>query len=165
MASTSNPRNTLASTTTTTNAPPAKSAALVPTNSVTTKDGQTVRARIDPTLAVDDVIRQLCLNLKIQEPPVLYALRDDADELVTDDNLRKKIKGKVNLKYVQKFTMCDERKTYGELQIQRLVSAPIIEAAEIVEKLSLRDERTLRLTLFSLQKFIRVRRFDFNEEF
>ena len=46
---------------------------------------------------------------------MLYALRDDADELVTDDNLRKKIKGKVNLKYVQKFTMCDERKTYGGL--------------------------------------------------
>ena len=73
---------------------------LVPTNSVTTKDGTTVRARIDPTLAVDDVIRQLCGNLKIKDPPVLYALRDDADELVTDDNLRKKILGKVNLKYV-----------------------------------------------------------------
>ncbi|KAH8116469.1 ELMO/CED-12 family-domain-containing protein [Phellopilus nigrolimitatus] len=111
---------------------------LVPTNSVATKDGAVVRARIDPTLAVDDVIRQLCLNLKIQDPPVLYALRDDADELVTDDNLRKKIKGKVNLK---------------------LVSAPIIEAAEIVEKLSMRDDKTLRMTLFSLQKFIREEQF------
>lgn len=78
-----------------------RSTALVPTNSVATKDGTVVRARIDPTLAVDDVIRQLCLNLKIQEPPVLYALRDEADELVTDDNLRRKIKGKVNLKYVR----------------------------------------------------------------
>lgn len=38
----------------------------------------------------------------------------------------------------------------------RLVSAPIIEAAEIVDKLSMRDEKTLRMTLFSLQKFIRV---------
>ena len=74
------------------------SGALVPTNTVTTKDGSTVRARIDQTLHVDDVIRQLCMNLKIQEPPVLYALRDESDELVTDDNLRKKIKGKVNLK-------------------------------------------------------------------
>ena len=81
-----------------TNGNGARSGGLVPTNSVTTKDGSVVRARIDPTLAVDDVIRQLCLNLKIQDPPVLYALRDDADELVTDDNLRKKIKGKVNLK-------------------------------------------------------------------
>ncbi|KAL5492185.1 hypothetical protein ACEPAI_3632 [Sanghuangporus weigelae] len=115
-----------------------RSGTLVPTNTVTTKDGTVVRARIDPTLAVDDVIRQLCLNLKIQDPPVLYALRDDADELVTDDNLRKKIKGKVNLK---------------------LVSAPIIEAAEIVEKLSMRDDKTLRMTLFSLQKFIREEQF------
>ena len=40
--------------------------------------------------------------------------------------------------------------------VYRLVSAPIIEAAEIVEKLSMRDDKTLRLTLFSLQKFIRV---------
>lgn len=73
---------------------------LVPTNTVTTKDGTPVRARIDPTLAVDDVIRQLCMNLKVQEPPVLFALRDENDELVTDDNLRKKIKAKVNLKCV-----------------------------------------------------------------
>ena len=36
------------------------------------------------------------------------------------------------------------------------MSAPIIEAAEIVEKLSMRDDKTLRMTLFSLQKFIRV---------
>ncbi len=135
MASSSNARPPQGGTTS--NAPPAKSGVLVPTNSVTTKDGQTVRARIDPTLAVDDVIRQLCLNLKIQEPPVLYALRDDADELVTDDNLRKKIKGKVNLKYVQKFIVVrDENETHDECQ--RLVSAPIIEAAEIVEKLNLR---------------------------
>ena len=77
---------------------PQRTGVLVPTNTVTTKDGTVVRARIEPTLAVDDVIRQLCINLKIQDPPVLYALRDDADELVTDDNLRKKIKAKVNLK-------------------------------------------------------------------
>jgi engulfment and cell motility protein 1 len=40
--------------------------------------------------------------------------------------------------------------------IGSLVSAPKIEAVEIVDKLNLRDERTLRLTLFSLQKLIRV---------
>ena len=71
---------------------------LVATNTVTTKEGATVRARIDPSLAVDDVIRQLCVNLKIQEPPVMFALRDELDELVTDDNLRRKIKEKVPLK-------------------------------------------------------------------
>lgn len=72
--------------------------ALVPTNNVTTSDGVTVRARIDPTLTVDDVIRQLCINLKIKDPHFNYALRDETDELVTNDNLRKKIKGKVTLK-------------------------------------------------------------------
>jgi engulfment and cell motility protein 1 len=77
-----------------------KSAALVPTNNVTTKSGVTVRARIDPTLTVDDVVRQLCINLKIRDAPAKYALRDETDELVTNDNLRKVIKAKLNLKYV-----------------------------------------------------------------
>lgn len=50
--------------------------------------------------SVSDVIRQLCLNLKVQEPPLLFALRDDQDELVTDDNLRRIIRDKANLKLV-----------------------------------------------------------------
>src|SRR5262245_30890303 len=77
-----------------------KSTALVPTNTVTTKSGVTVRARIDPTLTVDDVVRQLCINLKIRDPPAKFALRDETDELVTNDNLRKMIKAKLNLKCV-----------------------------------------------------------------
>jgi hypothetical protein len=74
--------------------------ALVPTNNVT-NDGVTFRARIDPTLTVEDVVKQLCIHLKVKGSPSDYALRDENDdELVTNDNLRKKIKGKVNLKYV-----------------------------------------------------------------
>ena len=71
---------------------------LVPTNNVTTKDGITVRTRIEPSLAVEDVIRQLCISLKLKDPPGVYALRDENDELVTNDNLRKKIRAKMNLK-------------------------------------------------------------------
>lgn len=74
-----------------------KAGPLVPTNHVTTLEGVTVRARIDPTLTVDDVVKQLCSSLK-KEPASNYALRDDLDELVTNDNLRKKIKGRVGLK-------------------------------------------------------------------
>ncbi|KAG5353825.1 hypothetical protein C0989_001942 [Termitomyces sp. Mn162] len=118
-----------------TNGTQVRSVALVPTNNVTTLEGSTVRARIDPALTVDDVVKQLCINLKIKESPANFALRDETDELVTNDNLRKKIKGKVNLK---------------------LVNAPSREAREIVAKLSQRTERTLRLTLFTLQKFIRI---------
>ncbi|KAI0630864.1 ELMO/CED-12 family-domain-containing protein [Trametes polyzona] len=110
---------------------------LVPTNNVTTKEGITVRTRIEPSLSVDDVIRQLCISLKLKDPPAVYALRDENDELVTNDNLRKKIKGKVNLK---------------------LVNAPAIEAAEIVEKLSTRDQK-LGLALTSLRKLIREEQF------
>ncbi|KAG8220969.1 ELMO/CED-12 family-domain-containing protein [Butyriboletus roseoflavus] len=118
---------------------PKSSGGLVPTNSVTTKEGITVRARIDPTLTAEDVVRQLCVNLKVTDPATHFALRDrDTDELVINDNLRKKIKNKVHL---------------------RLVNAPHIEAAEIVQKLTYRDEKTLRLSLFSLQKFIKEETF------
>ncbi|KAF7308573.1 ELMO domain-containing protein [Mycena chlorophos] len=112
---------------------------LVPTNTVTTASGLTVRTRIDPVLTVDDVVRQLCLNLKIKEPPANFALRDETDELVTNDNLRKKIRAKVNLK---------------------LVNAPSREAMETAEKLRLRDDaNTLKMTLFTLQKYIREEQF------
>lgn len=98
-----------------------------------------MRARIDPTLTVEDVVRQLCVNLKVTEPSSNFALRDrDTEELLTNENLRKKIKNKAHLK---------------------LVNSSSIEAANIVQKLSLRDEKTLRLSLFSLQKFIREEKF------
>lgn len=47
---------------------------------------------------MEDVVRQLCISVKIKDPPGMYALRDENDELVTNENLKKKIKGKVNLK-------------------------------------------------------------------
>jgi engulfment/cell motility protein 1 len=146
------PRSPLAATPTSTNGAQPR-AALVPTNTVTTGDGLTVRTRIDPTLTVDDVVKQLCVNLKIKEPSSHFALRDETDELVTNDNLRRKIKNKVNLKWVTadirawKINRCD---------LFRLVNAPAREARETAEKLSNRNDRNIKLTLFSLQKFIRV---------
>jgi engulfment and cell motility protein 1 len=131
-----------------------RSTNVIPTNNVTTKEGITVRARIDPTLTVDDVIRQLCLSLKLRDPPAMYALRDETEELVTNGNLRKKILAKAHMKCVK---LDDGLKRLVSLMPSRLVSAPGLEAADIVEKLSQRDDKTLRLTLFSLQKFIRVR--------
>ncbi|GJJ11519.1 hypothetical protein Clacol_005752 [Clathrus columnatus] len=106
-------------------APPTRRSVLVPTNSVTTKDGIT---------DVADVIKQLCLNLQIQEPYTSFALRDDSEELVTDENLKRMIKQKAHL---------------------RLVSAPKLEALDIVEKLTIKEEKSYRLALFSLQRYIR----------
>jgi engulfment and cell motility protein 1 len=77
----------------------ASSKTLIPTNSVTTKDG-VVKVRIDPTLMVSDVVKQLVANLQISQPPSDFALRDEDDELVTNENLKKMIKSKVKLKYV-----------------------------------------------------------------
>lgn len=38
----------------------------------------------------------------------------------------------------------------------RLVNSSVIEAADTIEKLSLRDDKNLKFALFSLQKFIKV---------
>jgi hypothetical protein len=80
----------------------ASSKTLIPTNSVTTKDG-VVKVRIDPTLMVADVVKQLVANLQIKQPHSDFALRDDDDELVTNENLRRMIKSKAKLKYVENF--------------------------------------------------------------
>jgi hypothetical protein len=40
--------------------------------------------------------------------------------------------------------------------ISRLVNAPEREAREIADQVRMRDDKTLRLTLFSLQKYIKV---------
>lgn len=146
-------RTTLAPSTT--NGTPAKSSGgLVPTNNVTTKEGVTVRARIDPTLSVEDVVRQLCVNLKVTDPATHFALRDrDTDELITNDNLRKKIKNKAHLRSL--FPLDHLHFVANSVHL-RLVNASHIEAAEIVQKLTYRDEKSLRLSLFSLQKLIKV---------
>lgn len=73
---------------------------IVPTNYITTKEDAILRTRINPTLTVDEVIRQLCVNLNVRDPHNTFSLRDEADKLVTNKNLKKKIKDKSNLKCV-----------------------------------------------------------------
>ncbi|TFK29729.1 hypothetical protein FA15DRAFT_699984 [Coprinopsis marcescibilis] len=109
-----------------------------PTNNVLTLDGATQRARIDPTLTVEDVVKQLCSNLKIPDSPSNYALRDHTGELVTNENLRRKIQHKVDLK---------------------LVHAPAREARDIAAELQHKDDRDLRLMVFSLQKYMKEEQF------
>jgi engulfment and cell motility protein 1 len=84
----------------------ASSKSLIPTNSVATKDG-VVKVRIDPTLMVADVVKQLVMNLQIKQPPSDFALRDEDEELVTNENLRKMIKSKAKLKFVVNLPVCD----------------------------------------------------------
>lgn len=100
---------------------------------------------IDPSLRVSDVIRQLCANahLGVQEPPALFALRDEEDdELIDDSNMARKIEAGRNFK---------------------LCSSPTIEAVEIVDKLSSRDDRVLKMATYSLQRLIREK--PFSDEF
>lgn len=130
----------------------ASSKTLIPTNSVTTKDG-VVKVRIDPTLMVADVVKQLVANLQIKQPPSNFALRDDDDELVTNENLRRMIRSKAKLKYVMNIPVPDPR--FIPIAF-RLVNSAAVEAQEIYDKLLLREEKSYRLALFSLQRYLRV---------
>jgi engulfment/cell motility protein 1 len=136
----------------------ASSKTLIPTNSVTTKDGGVVKVRIDPTLMVGDVVKQLVANLQIKQPPSNFALRDDDDELVTNENLRKMIRSKAKLKYVVNIQELDP--CFIPLPF-RLVNSAAVEAQEIYDKLLLREEKSYRLALFSLQRYLRVGNYHF----
>ncbi|CAG8778959.1 10297_t:CDS:2, partial [Acaulospora morrowiae] len=73
----------------------------------------------------------------------LFALRlQDTEELITDENIRRKVTENERLK---------------------LVSSPLIEAAEICEKLCYTDDKSLKLATFSLQKYIKE--VEFADEF
>lgn len=109
------------------------------------RQNATIKALIDPSLRVSDVVRQLCANahLGVQEPPALFALRDDVgDELIDDSNMARKIEAGRNFK---------------------LCSSPTIEAVEIVDKLSTRDERVVKPATHALQRFVREK--PFSDEF
>jgi len=75
--------------------------ALKATNNIITTNGRTLQARIDPTLPVEEVIKQLSINLKTEEAPSRFVLRDikAQGELVTDLNLRKKIEEHADLQF------------------------------------------------------------------
>jgi len=69
----------------------------------------------------------------------LFALRDDEDEeLIDDSNMARKIEAGRNFK---------------------LCSSPTIEAAEMVDKLSSRDEKILKMATYTLQRLIRDKPF------
>lgn len=97
---------------------------------------KSVKARIDSNVPVSEIINQLVSapQLQVSEPAALFALRDRADEeLITDDNLGSRLENGALLK---------------------LVSSPLIEAAEMVERLATRDEKTLKLATFELKKYV-----------
>ncbi|CAG8475045.1 7244_t:CDS:10 [Paraglomus brasilianum] len=95
-----------------------------------------VACSLDISQPLPTIIKSLCLEqFDIQEPAALYALRLlETEELITEENLRRKVTENERLK---------------------LVASPIIEAAEVCEKLGSNDEKTFKLTTFSLQKLIK----------
>jgi hypothetical protein len=94
--------------------------------------GRTLKASIDDNVPVTEIVAQLCQS--VNEPAAFYCLRDfETDEIVSDANLLSKLEKGSRLK---------------------LVSSPVIEAADMVEKLSTRDDKTVKLATFELKRFI-----------
>ncbi|CAG8526137.1 1084_t:CDS:2 [Racocetra fulgida] len=98
-----------------------------------------VSCSVDVSQPISDIIKSLCIEqFNIQNSPTLLALRlQDTDELITDE--------------------------ITENEKLKLVSSPLIEAADICEKLGSTDDKTLKLTTFSLQKYIKE--VEFADEF
>lgn len=70
------------------------------------------------------------------QPSVLFALRDTANnELITPENLSRKIDSRASFK---------------------LVSAPVIEAADTIERLGSGDLQVIKEATFALRSYIRV---------
>jgi engulfment and cell motility protein 1 len=87
----------------------------------------------------------------------MFALRDEHDQLVTDDNLRRNIRERTPLKFVYEHGALSPFVPFLTCSSTRLVNSPAADALEAVNKLAGKHDNSLRLTLFSLQKFIRVR--------
>ncbi|BGP49709.1 hypothetical protein JCM10450v2_005614 [Rhodotorula kratochvilovae] len=102
---------------------------------------KSVKARIDPEVPLDEVLRQLCASsqLQVSEPATLFALREkDSGTLVTQDNMRAML---------------------ATATVFQLVSSPLLEAVEMVDKLSTSEPSALKLATFSLRTLIKERAF------
>ncbi|KAL7415875.1 hypothetical protein BDY24DRAFT_380361 [Mrakia frigida] len=104
-----------------------------------------IRARIDPTLNVKDIVRQLCVSFQIVKPPLMYGLRVvEDDSVVTDENIRRIVEEKKALK---------------------ITDSSAIMATSFLTTLTNPElpSSTLKLTLFNLQRYIKEQ--EFCEEF
>ncbi|GAA6003725.1 hypothetical protein JCM10207_003565 [Rhodosporidiobolus poonsookiae] len=102
---------------------------------------RSVKARIDPDVPLQEVVRQLAAStqLAVAEPAALFALREkDTGVLVTEENLPR---------------MLQKGNTFD------LCSSPTIEAVEMVEKLTSGEQSVVKLATFSLRTLIKERAF------
>ncbi|WVF65412.1 hypothetical protein IAT40_000139 [Kwoniella sp. CBS 6097] len=130
----------------------------IPTNMVTYK-GRRIPARIDPEARVAYIVEIMATSFASQEHHITLCLRDEADNLVTQNNLPSKV--------------------YNH-DVLKLVPSPTTEALVVVHSLKASTQRTslgdstvnvpassdaipLKLALFNLQKYIKEE--DFAVEF
>jgi len=91
---------------------------------------------IDQSLSIEAIIKNICLELNKSEIRIQdLSLRNfETEELITDENFRRKVKEGDHLK---------------------LVASPAIEAADTVRNMKSFDEGTVKRTIFMLQKYIK----------
>ncbi|KAJ3317691.1 hypothetical protein HDU76_001085 [Blyttiomyces sp. JEL0837] len=105
----------------------------------TSSSAATTECTIDPSLPLADVIKDVALGLGVGRQWSNYALRfNENDTLLTDQDLRRRVKDGDVLKFV---------------------SSPAHLAELIVDELASEDEQVLKKTIFSLQKHIKEEEF------
>eukprot|EP00833_Pecoramyces_ruminatium_P013306 jgi/Orpsp1_1/1187338/evm.model.d7180000056963.1 len=97
---------------------------------------QKIDYAIDQSLSIETIIKNICLELNKTEIRIQdLSLRNfETEELITDENFRRKVKEGDHLK---------------------LVASPAIEAADTVRNMKSFDEGTVKRTIFMLQKYIK----------
>lgn len=123
---------------------------------------RSVKARIDPEVPLDEVLRQLCASsqLQVAEPATLFALRDkDSGALVTQDNMRAMLEKATTCVQSDSGRMSSSGTNPSKCRRFTLVSSPMLEAVEMVDKLSSGEPSVLKLATFSLRSLIKERAF------
>jgi len=128
-------------------------------------DQRSVKARIDPEVPLDEVLRQLCASpqLAVSEPPALFALREkESGVLVTADNMRELLARAstcVSNPLLAVPPGADHVGRHTLAHSFQLFSSPMLEAVELIDKLSSSDPAVLKPATFALRTHVQERAF------
>ncbi|WVO22443.1 uncharacterized protein IAS62_003773 [Cryptococcus decagattii] len=120
----------------------------IPTNVVTFK-GRRIPARIDPEVRISSIVEIMAASFAIEEHHITLCLRDEEDNLVTQNNLPSKVYNHDTLK------LCVSPTTEALIIVASLKSACGRSLKESMPDIPLAEDiLPLKLALFNFQKFI-----------
>ncbi|KIR28517.1 hypothetical protein I309_02441 [Cryptococcus deuterogattii LA55] len=120
----------------------------IPTNVVTFK-GRRIPARIDPEVRISSIVEIMAASFAIEEHHITLCLRDEEDNLVTQNNLPSKVYNHDTLK------LCASPTTEALIVVASLKSTCRRTLTESMPDIPLAEDiLPLKLALFHFQKFV-----------